>query len=855
MLKRQKKALFILIKYAFLLGFIFTMFTAGIFFLWFANLNIPPIETIHERQILQSTKIYDRTGEILLYDYHGDEKRTIVPLENISKNAQNAFIAIEDKHFYQHKGFVLKSFLKSAWDNLNSGKFVRGASTITQQVVKNTILTADKTISRKAREILMSFKLENILTKEEILGIYLNEIAFGGTIYGIQEASISFFEKNPSDLTLAESAYLAALPKAPTTLSPYGENFNLLEARKNLVLNLMLEQNLISPSEYKNAITEEVVFSQKENSSFIKAPHFVFYVLEELEKKYDSNELRNAGYKIITTLDYKLQEKIQERLTEYVFAQERGFKADNAAAVILDVKNGDILTMVGSRDYFDEEIDGKFNVTTSLRQPGSTFKPIAYTKALELGYLPETKVLNLETEFSSDFACNPDEEEREKYLKNLTPEEREEISCYSPGNYDGEFTGPVSLKNALAQSINIPAIKILYLVGVSEVLQKAKDLGITSLDKSPQHYGLNLVLGGGEVSPLEMGSVYSVFANGGYKNSPTAILKIENSQKEEIFSQTKNSVKVLDENVSAQINDMLSDREAKIPAYGTSSNLYFYERDVASKTGTTNDFRDVWTVGYDSQIVLSLWGGNNDNQPVEGGVAGGILTPLWRSLMDITLEDLPKTRFEKPKTEENYQNIKPILRGLWQGNFTYFINSISGKVATDQTPENLKIEVSVPDYHSILHWIDKKDPRGAVPENPDSDPQYKNWEYSIEKWLEEQNYNREKDLLENIDLNFDDSEEKNYLPAFTFRIPEEEEEFFSSEKILVRIREDRDNEYNIEKVFYYVNGEFIGSSKENTFSFFPINTKGVQKENILKAVAEDKFGSRYENSVRFFIKD
>jgi membrane peptidoglycan carboxypeptidase len=448
----------------------------------------------------------DKTGKVLLYDTGGNVRRSIVPIEEISRHIKNATIAIEDTEFYNHIGVRPTAFLRATLVNLLSLNFSQGGSTITQQVVKNSILTNEKLISRKMKEWVLAIKLEQMASKEEILSMYLNEIPYGGVIYGVEEASEAFFGKKSGEVTLAEAAYLAALPKAPSFYSPYGKNRDKLEERKNLVLREMLRNNFITEEEYETAKQEKVSFLEKGDQS-VKAPHFVFYVLEYIKNKYGEDVVNTGGLRVITTLDYDLQSIAEKIAYDYALQNKKNFNAENSAIVATDPKTGGILTMVGSRNYFDQEIDGAFNVTTAKRQPGSTFKPFVYSQAFIKGYTPETVVFDLKTQFSTSCAAD-----------NLTTGN----GCYSPENYDNLFRGPVTLRNALAQSLNIPSVKVLYLAGLNESIRLARDMGIESLSNKGD-YGLTLVLGGGEVTPLELTGAYGVFANNGARVNLTPI--------------------------------------------------------------------------------------------------------------------------------------------------------------------------------------------------------------------------------------------------------------------------------------------------------------------------------------------
>jgi penicillin-binding protein 1C len=701
-MQRHKTVLKAFVMLAFSAFFILSAFVL----FWISTFKVPTLESIRERRITESTKIYDRTGEILLYDTGGSVRRSTVPIEQISRFIKNATIAIEDKNFYQHYGVEPVSFIRATLVNILSLDFSQGGSTITQQVVKNSLLTSEKLISRKLKEWVLAVKLEQVASKDEILSMYLNEIPYGGVIYGVEEASQSFFGKKSSDVTPAEAAYLAALPKAPTFYSPYGPNKAKLEERKNLVLREMLSNNFITKEEYDSAVAENVVFVPKGDSG-IKAPHFVFYVLDYITKKYGEGVLTNGGLRVTTSLNYDLQSIGEKIALDYALENKPKFNAENTSIVAIDPRNGEILTMVGSRNYFDKEIDGAFNITTARRQPGSTIKPFVYSEAFLKGYTPETVLFDVKTQFSTN--CAPD---------NLTMDN----GCYSPENYDGLFRGPITLRNALAQSINIPSVKVLYLAGLSESIRLARDMGIESLSNKGD-YGLTLVLGGGEVTPLELTSGYGVFANGGVKVNISPVIEIKNKNGDVLEKHEPNPIQVLDKEVTLKISSILSDNFARAPSYGQTSALYFPNRDVAVKTGTTNDYRDAWIMGYTPNIAVGAWAGNNDNSPMQKKVAGLIVAPMWRAFMDQVLPKIPEEHFEEPLVEDKF-GMKPVLQGIWQGGI-FDLNS-NGKIVTGGV-------------HSILNWVNKDDPRGLVPEDPKSDFQFERWEYGVRQWAQDHN--------------------------------------------------------------------------------------------------------------------
>ncbi|MDD5068165.1 MAG: PBP1A family penicillin-binding protein [Candidatus Pacebacteria bacterium] len=807
---------------------------SGAFIIWISTLEMPNLNTFETRTVSQSTKIYDRTGKVLLYDIHQGVKRDSIPSSEMSQNIKKAVVAIEDAEFYEHHGIKPTAILRAFIVNIMSLQLSQGGSTITQQVVKNSLLTNERTITRKIKEWVLALKLERMMDKDSILTLYLNESPFGGNIYGIEEASQTFYGKKASELTIAESAYIASLLKAPTFFSPYGKNKDQLEARKNLVLDRMFQNKFITQEEYSAAKAEVVAFLPQEPTG-IRAPHFVAYVTNLLEKKYGTEALQAGGLKVITTLDYGLQQKAEEIVKKFALENQKKFNAENAAMVAIDPTTGDILAMVGSRDYFDKKIDGNFNVTTALRQPGSAFKPIVYATAFNEGYQPETVLFDLPTEFSSE--CNPDG----------TPK-HPDATCYKPSNYDDQFKGPLSLRRALAESRNIPSIETLYLAGIKSSIKTAQDLGITSLT-NPDNYGLTLVLGGAEVSPLELTSAYGVFANNGVRNPYQSILEVKDHTGQTLEKEELHPSEVLPEQSALKISSILSDDDARSGTYGRHSVLYFEGRDVAAKTGTTNDYRDTWIVGYTPHLVVGAWAGNNDNRPMEKKVAGLVVAPMWSAFMNEALKQLPVENFKKPAFED-LSNLAPPMRGVWQGGQTYFVDKISGKVATDFTPPELREERAVPDIHSILYWIDKDDPTGGRPANPNDDPQFSHWEYAVRKWVSGQG------IAEggSIPTDTDPLHNPRFAPEVTITSPTQESVHQSRERIVVSVL--HSGHFDLSKIDYFLNGTYLGSStgEPYSFSFVPKDSQFAKGENTLKAVAYDAAQNKSETSVSFMIQ-
>jgi len=674
-----------------LLGLVFI--AAGGIFLLVTLTPVPDINSFVNRQIDQSTKIYDRTGQVLLYDYNRDAKRNVVPLAGISPNAIQATIAIEDSSFYEHGGIRFTSIIRAMLADALGGALAQGGSTITQQVVKNTLLTNEKSIVRKVHEWMLAIKLEQIYSKDQILEVYLNNIPYGGTLYGIEAASEAYFGIPAKDLSIAESAYLAGMIQAPSYYSPSGLHKAELDTRKNLVIDRMHTLGFIDEKTSVRAKAEQVEFSPTGHSSII-APHFVFYILNQLETMYSQKAL-TSGLKVTTTLDAELQVKAESIVNKYALENVKKFKATNASLIAIDPATGQILSMVGSRDFFDTTIDGQYNATLALRQPGSTMKPFIYSLALMGGYTRDTVVFDVPTQFST--VCKPYET-----ANNTSP-------CYAPSNYDDAFRGPMTFETALAQSINIPAIKTLYLVGIQNAINFAKSFGLSSLGDAAQ-YGLTVVLGGGEVRLLDLTNAYATFANDGVKNVPTGLLEVDDAQGNILSKYESQQSQVLPANIARDMSAMLSDAPARFPEYNLDSPLSFPGYDVAVKTGTTDNTRDAWAIGYTPSIALGVWIGNNDNTPMVKLVAGLIAVPMWHEAMAYAVSKYPKAYFGEPDPISS--SVPLMLQGNW------YISDATGSI--------------VP--HSLLYWTNKNNPQGPSPMGTLQDPQLPYWEYGISAW-------------------------------------------------------------------------------------------------------------------------
>ena len=606
-------------------------------FMAFISRDLPNPNSLTERTISQTTKIYDRTGEHLLYEIFGDENRTLKQIqegfcgddanidfdpEGIPLYALQATIAAEDRHFCEHGGFDVKGLLRAVVQNFMGNRV--GGSTLTQQLVKNAILSNEKTITRKIKELILSVELERRYSKDEILQIYFNEIPYGSTYYGLEAAAQNYYQKSVNELTLAEAATLAALPKAPST---YLNNPDRLLARRNYILTEMLDLEFISQEEHDAALLEETEVEVSLNN--IDAPHFVLYVKEQLEETYGQREVEEGGFRVITTLDYDMQIIAEEEVATGVDTNGERYGFTNAALVAIDPNSGQILSMVGSKDYFSEDIDGKFNVTTALRQPGSAIKPLNYAVGLALKKVTPATIF---ADIPSCFSGGPE--------------------LYCPKNYDGLFHGAVQVRYALGNSFNIPAVKMLALNGIETFIASASAMGLDSLgERDPSEFGLSLTLGGGEVKMTEMATAFGSLANLGVRKNLVSILKVEDRNGQVLEeNQFENGERVLPMEAAYLVSQILLDNNARSAAFGSSSDLVVKDHpEVSVKTGTTNDKRDNWTVGYTPNLAVVVWVGNNDNSPM-GYIASGVTgaSPIWNKVMTKLLEGQKQEWPKKP---------------------------------------------------------------------------------------------------------------------------------------------------------------------------------------------------------------
>lgn len=672
-----------------------------------------------------STVITDRTGENILYDLYIDEDRKYVDFASLPQTLKDATVAIEDKDFYKHQGFDPMAFLRIL-KNLVINRRLIGSSTLTQQLVKQVLLSNERTVTRKIKELILSLKIEKKYSKDEILRMYLNESPYGGNIIGVAAAAQQYFGKEVSELTLTESVILAGLPQAPSRYYPYGDNNKAYVTRATEVARRMREDGYITKDQETQVVSELETVAFKGLSTKINAPHFVMYVKSLLEEMYGTNVLESGGYKVVTTLDWDLQKKAESAVKEEVDKVTVSLNITNGASVTMDTNTGEILSMVGSKDYFDNSIDGQVNVTTRLRQPGSSIKPLVYATAFTKGYSPASMIADVVTEFPG----------------------KDEKTPYTPKNYDGKEHGLISLRNALGSSINIPAVKLLALTGVSDVLNQGYKMGLSTLEPTKEtlsRLGLSMALGGGEVKLLELVSAYSSFANTGYKVSPIAILKIVDRNGKVIYeNKAVSPEKVLDEKVAFLINNILSDNNARLLTFSANSYLNIGSRPVAVKTGTTNDLRDNWTVGWSRDTIVGVWVGNNNNDKmknVASGVSGA--APIWRREMLDVLSVRPDKEFEIPKGVTQIEVDKLSGYPAHDNYPSYKDWFVTASIPSGVDPIHTKLKVCKTDYTKLA------DPVLVSQGNYDqvefvvikeSDPlTNKNlWQKGIDEWVEKQ---------------------------------------------------------------------------------------------------------------------
>lgn len=606
-----------------LMLFILYLYTA---FIFTAAYQLPSPKRLVSQDQALTTEFFDRNGKLLYRMYEG-RNRTLVTLNELPPYLIQATISAEDRNFYKHPGIDPLAIMRAIRSNLRKEPTLdpanlEGASTITQQLIKNSLLTPEKTYSRKIKEIILALWAERIYSKEEILQMYLSEAPYGGPLWGVGAAAQTYFGVSAHDLTIAQAAFLAGLPASPTQFSPYGSNPEFGKIRQKEVLSRMVENKFITQHQADSAYAEDLQLQPPINN--IKAPHFVMFTKDSLSQKYGQRAVSQGGLKIITTLDLNLQQEVEKYVSEEM-GKLSGLNVKNGAAMILDGKTGQILAMVGSKDYHEPNF-GAFNVTTALRQPGSSIKVTTYATAFKQGYSPGNTVLDVPVTFKDEWG-----------------------NAYSPVNYDGQYHGAVSIRQALGSSYNTTAVKMLATLGLDEVISTARDLGITSFT-DPKRYGLSLTLGGAEVKMIDMMTVYGALSQMGSRNTATPILKVTDSNGIVLEEYENKPTQALPAEVAYLITDILADNNARKPAFGENSLLKIEGKTVPVKTGTSDNKRDNWTFGYTTEYVVGVWVGNPDNSPMNPALTSGVTgaAPIWHKIMTTLLSGKSDIKFERP---------------------------------------------------------------------------------------------------------------------------------------------------------------------------------------------------------------
>jgi penicillin-binding protein 1C len=781
-----------------LAGLVVSFILFFIAFAWVSR-NLPkPGEVVRVEGF--NTKITDRNGEII-HDLYQAEKRDPVPVEEMPEYLKKATIAVEDKDFYNHKGFDFLTILRIPYNYVFKQGRVIGGSTLTQQLVKNVLLTNERTVTRKFKEFVLSLQIERKFTKDEILSMYLNEVPYGGVSIGVGAASESYFDKDVNELSLAESAILAGLPQRPSAYSPFlgktNEDGTLLwRLRAEGVLRRMLEDGYITDLEKEGALSEMDLMEFVRKGGDMEAPHFVFYIEDQLNEMFGEDLLKRGGLNVTTSLDLELQKKAQEIVYDEVSRIE-DYDISNGAAMVMNPNTGEILGMVGSKDYFDSDIGGQFNVAVDgLRQPGSSIKPVTYLAMFQKGYSPASMILDVETTFTPN----------------------ESADKYEPKNYDGKFRGPVSLRNSLGSSLNIPAVKSLATVGVEDFLSLAYKMGFPTLESTEDNmrrFGLSATLGGAEVHLIDTVTAYSVFANGGKKVEHVSILKVENRDGQILYEyKPSKGPEVISGAESFLINDILSDNNARLLAFGANS-LLNMGPGVAVKTGTTNDQRDNWTIGWNQNVIVGTWVGNNDNSPmsyVASGITGA--SPIWRGILQEAISLGYKTiAWEVPSGVEMIEVDKisgyPAHDDFEKRNDYY----LTGTIPTIADPIHSKLKVCrgenrklATDAKIATGDFEEKEFVALREEDPYSLDEVNRWQEAINIWVDGQESDLYKPPTEYCGESGD--------VAVKLSRPENEKSY-DSEDIDVHI--DADSGEGIEKIELWVDGNLKETINNRTY--------------------------------------
>ena len=818
----------------------------------FYSKDLPDPTRLSAKGNESGTKIVDRNDKPI-FELYGDKNRVLIKLEDVSPNVLHATLSAEDAEFFIHSGFSVRGMARAVKNTL-TGEGLQGGSTLTQQVVKNALLTQDRTIDRKIKELILSLQIESKYNKDEILQMYFNETPYGGQNYGVFAAAKAYFAKDPKDLTLSESAYLAGLPQRPSYYSPFSSNKEAGIERRNFVLSLMRtkgwsdkdgNRQFITEDEYKQALNEKLDF--KPSAAIFKAPHFVFYVKDELISMFGEDVVESGGLYVKTSLDLDAQENAEKIMTKVLESESR-YGVGNAAAIVLDTKTGQILTMIGSKNYFGKpepegcetatagakgcKFDPFFNVSNANRQPGSAIKPITYAGLLERGFTPAFTFLDVPTTFTGEGVG--------------------EEGAYVPVNYDGTYKGPVSMRKSLGNSLNITAVKALKILGIQNFLDLSKKMGINSFsDKSK--YGLALTLGGGETKLIELTSSYTVFGNKGIYNKPVSLIEIKNNKGNVIYSANNSGERAVSEETAFIISDILSDDFARSAAFGLNSLLKIPNHQVAVKTGTTNNKRDNYAVGYSPSYTVGVWVGNSNNEPLNENIASGITgaTPIWAETMKYLLKDKPTTgdqaeKFVAPdsvkkvevdertgmlpfkdfpkKFEWFVKGTEPLSKSDWYQ--TLEVCDVDGRLANDDCKKADKTDVKT--YVGIKDY-------------------YPDWQIYTDAWLQE-NFSKDdtyfpptitsKLKYDGDDLQDIDPYIKIVAPVANTNVP-----------LKFRISTEISASAKIKNVKFYFDGKQVGEDASYPFGFtFNLNESNLGSHKF-KAKVADKDGNESEDEI------
>lgn len=699
----------------------------GIIIFFFTQ--IPSPNQLTNRTQSQATKIYDKDGE-LLYDIFENQNRTPIKLEDIPDVVKQSTIAIEDKDFYKHKGFSVIGYIRSVVNFIINRRVEGGGSTLTQQLVKNALLTNETSLIRKLKELILAIQVERTYSKDKILEMYLNEIPYGGTAYGIEAAANLYFGKSAKNLNLSEASLLAGLPQRPSVYSPYGTRPELAKVRQAEVLRRMAEDGYITKEQAEDAKKQPLTYRTSKNEIGFKAPHFVLYVKQKLIDQFGDRMVEQGGLRVTTTLDYKLQVDAEKIVRDEV-NKLKDFKVGNGAAVTLNPKNGQILSMVGSKDYFGKSepegcsegenclFEPNVNAALSERQPGSATKPITYAVGMQKGYTAASVLIDVKTDFPGG-ADSP---------------------TYTPVNYDGQFRGPTQLRYALGNSYNIPAVKMLALVGIKNNLDLGYRMGISTWEptqRNVDNVGLSLTLGGREVRLLELTSAFGVFANQGKRQDPISILKVTDSKGKTLYEyRESDGVKVLDEGIAFIISNILSDNGARSAAFGSNSILNIPGKTVSVKTGTTDQKKDNWAVGFTPSVVVGVWVGNNNNEAMNQAIASGVTgaSPIWQKIMSRALRDKPN---EAPRQPDNVSQVD--IDGLMGGTpkdgspqrKEYFIR---GTEPSGQSSAYQRSKVCKNNLHRLANDGEDSEEKDVILLKEDDPTGANKWQAGIDAWV------------------------------------------------------------------------------------------------------------------------